>query len=136
MRGISMAKTLSGERSATTYSAGSHYEVQDSIWQKRISNHIAYALLAYTGLQIFVVMGVMKEATGTILPYFGLIVLVGLIIPLCRKFEKRWERLGISELSSASLNLRYKRDRLGIWLMAIGLPFAVVALFRMLTLVF
>lgn len=125
-----MARAIPGKHVRTTYGA------EPSIWQKRISNHIAYALLVYTGLQIFVVMGAMKQISGSILPYFGLIVLVGLIIPMCRKFEKRWELLGKSELSDSSLSLRYSRDRLGIWLLAIGLPFAFVALFKFIALLF
>jgi len=125
-----MAEIMSGSRSHYAHRSAS------TPWEKRVSNHIAYALLVYTGLQIFVVMGAMKSSTGSILPYFGLVVLVGLIIPGCRKFEKRWELIGNSELSDASLALLYRRDRLGIWLMAIGLPFAFVALFKLIAFIF
>ncbi|MCE2842918.1 MAG: hypothetical protein LW689_09220 [Novosphingobium sp.] len=45
-------------------------------WRKRMSDHIAYALLAYTGLQIFVTMGALNAKSGSMLPYFALIVLV------------------------------------------------------------
>lgn len=99
-------------------------------WERRISDHVAYALLIYTGLQIFVVINAIKGDGGSILPYFGLIVLVGVVIPACRRIEKRWQLLSRSELSDHSLALRYARDRLMIWLCAIGLPFALVALFK------
>ena len=112
------------------------FDAQGSIWERRISNHIAYALLVYTGLQIFVVMGAMKGLGSTILPYFGLVVLVGLIIPACRRFEKRWFLLANSELSESSLALRYRTDRLAIWALAIGLPFAFVALFKLIAAIF
>lgn len=98
----------------------------ETIWEKRISNHVAYALLAYTGLQIFVVMGAIKGEGMSILPYLGLIVLVGIVIPICRRVEKRWQVLGRSERSEADLTQIYRSDRLGIWLFAIGFPFAFV----------
>ena len=113
-----------------------HYRANAIDWQKRISNHIAYALLVYTGLQIFVVMAAIKGSGGSLLPYFGLVVLVGLIIPACRRFEKRWRLLAQSELSDSSLALRYRTDRLAIWALAIGLPFAFVALFRLIATIF
>lgn len=98
----------------------------ESVWEKRISNHVAYALLAYTGLQIFVVMGAIKGEGMSILPYLGLIALVGLVIPLCRRVEKRWQTLARSDRSESSLTQTYRSDRLGIWLFAVGFPFAFV----------
>jgi len=99
-------------------------------WEKRISDHVAYALLAYTGLQIFVVMHAIKGNDSSILPYFGLVLLVALIIPACQRFERRWRMLANSELSDSSLNTMFKRDRIAIWLLAVGLPFAFVAVFK------
>ena len=52
--------------------------------------------------------------------------LVGLVIPLCRRVEKRWQILARSDRSDASLMQTFKGDRLGIWLFAIGFPFAFV----------
>lgn len=108
----------------------------ESVWEKRISNHVAYALLAYTGLQIFVVMGAIKGEGMSILPYLGLIVLVGIVIPLCRRVEKRWQRLTRSGASEAELTAAYSSDRLGIWLFAIGFPFAFVLLVKGLAALF
>src|SRR5690606_39421791 len=62
-------------------------------WRKKISDHVAYGLLAYTGLQIFVTMSALKGETGSILPYFSLVLLVAAIIPACRAIERRWTRL-------------------------------------------
>ena len=56
-------------------------------WRKRMSNHVAYALLTYTVLQIFVTMLALNTSNGSILPYFALIALVAAIIPGCRMFE-------------------------------------------------
>ena len=99
-------------------------------WRRKMSDHVAYALLAYTGLQIFVTMGALQVGQGSILPYFALIVLVVGIIPGCRMFEKRWEGLSDSEAANPELADRFKRDRLLVWLFALGLPFAVTGVFK------
>jgi len=98
-------------------------------WRRKMSDHVAYGLLVYTGLQIWVTMGTLKSASGSILPYFALIVLVVAIIPGCRLFEKRWEALSDSEAANPELADRFKRDRLLIWAFALGLPFALTGLF-------
>ena len=98
-------------------------------WRRRMSDNVAYALLAYTGLQIFVTMGALKNGSGSILPYFALIVLVAAIIPGCRMFEKRWDSLSNSEAANPELRDRFRRDQIVLWLCAIGLPFALTGLF-------
>jgi hypothetical protein len=45
-------------------------------WRKRMSDNIAYALLVYTALQIFVTMSALKSEGGSLLPYLALIILV------------------------------------------------------------
>ena len=99
-------------------------------WRRKMSDHVAYGLLVYTGLQIFVTMSALKVGLGSILPYFALIVLVVAIIPGCRMFEKRWEALSDSEAANPELADRFKRDRLLVWLFALGLPFAVTGIFK------
>ncbi len=99
-------------------------------WRRKMSDHVAYGLLVYTGLQIFVTMSALKVGAGSILPYFALIVLVVGIIPGCRLFEKRWEALSDSEAANPEFADRYKRDRLLVWLYALGLPFAVTGIFK------
>ena len=98
-------------------------------WRRKMSDHVAYGLLVYTGLQIFVTMSALKVGQGSILPYFALIVLVVGIIPGCRMFEKRWEGLSDSEAANPELADRFKRDRLLVWLFAISLPLALTGLF-------
>ena len=98
-------------------------------WRRKMSDHVAYGLLVYTGLQIFVTMSALKVGAGSILPYFALIVLVVGIIPGCRMFEKRWEGLSDSEAANPEFADRFKRDRLLVWLFAIGLPIALTGLF-------
>jgi hypothetical protein len=99
-------------------------------WRRKMSDHVAYGLLVYTGLQIFVTMSALKVGVGSILPYFALIVLVVGIIPGCRMFEKRWEGLSDSEAANPEFADRFKRDRLLVWLFALGLPFAITGIFK------
>jgi hypothetical protein len=99
-------------------------------WRRKMSDHVAYGLLVYTGLQIFVTMSALKAGQGSILPYFALIVLVVAIIPGCRMFERRWESLSDSEAANPELADRFKRDRLLVWLFALSLPLALTALFK------
>ena len=105
-------------------------------WRRRMSDHIAYALLVYTGLQIFITMGSLKSQNGSLLPYFALIILVGAIIPACRLFERRWNRLSDDQAHDPALAPYYRRDRKMLWLLAIGLPFLLTGMFKGLALLF
>ena len=98
-------------------------------WRRKMSDNVAYALLVYTGLQIFVTMSVLKSGHGSALPYFARVVLIAGIIPGCRLFEKRWEMLSDSEAANPEFGDRFKRDRLMIWISAIGLPLALTGIF-------
>ena len=103
-------------------------------WRKRMSDNIAYALLVYTGLQIFVTMGALHGRGGSLLPYFALIILVAGIIPACRRFEKRWSKLNDVQAADITLRSYFRRDLALLWLLAIGLPFAITCLFKILSL--
>jgi len=103
-------------------------------WRRKMSDNIAYALLVYTALQIFVTIGALKAEDGSLLPYLALIVLVVAIIPACRRFEARWSRLDDEHAHDPAFARRYRRDRLVLWLLAIGLPFGLTALFKALAL--
>lgn len=105
-------------------------------WRRKMSDNIAYALLVYTALQIFVTMGALKSAGGSLLPYLALVVLVGAIIPACRRFERRWNRLSEAQAHDPAMAGYFRRDRLMLWIMAIGLPFALTGLFKVLALLF
>ena len=104
-------------------------------WRKRMSDNIAYALLVYTALQIFVTMGALEGKGGSLLPYFALVILVAAIIPACRRFEKRWNRLDDVQAADPEFATYFRRDRMWLWVMAIGLPFAVTALFKALAMI-
>jgi hypothetical protein len=105
-------------------------------WRRRMSDNIAYALLVYTGLQIFVTMGALKAQGGSLLPYLALVILVGAIIPACRRFERRWNRLSDVQAADPAMAGYFRRDRIALWLLAIGLPFVITGLFKGLGLLF
>lgn len=99
-------------------------------WRRRMSDHVAFALLVYTGLQIFVTMTALKSGHGSILPYFALVMLVGAIIPACRMMEKRWDGLSDGQAANPELADRFQRDAVLLWICAIGLPFVLTLGFK------
>jgi hypothetical protein len=105
-------------------------------WRRKMSDHIAYALLVYTALQIFVTMGALKSEGGSLLPYLALIILVVAIIPACRSFERRWNRLDDEQAHDPALARAFRRDRNWLWVLGIGLPFALTGMFKGMALLF
>jgi hypothetical protein len=99
-------------------------------WRKRMSDTVAYALLAYTALQILVTMHVMSQGNASTLPMFALVVLVAAIIPLFRHYERHWEALDDAAAANPALRPLFRRDQMSVWLFAVGLPFAVTGLFK------
>jgi len=100
-------------------------------WRKAMSDHVAYGLLVYTALQIFVTVKALSEGTSSLLPYLALIVLVAGIIPVCRWFEKRWAVLNDAEAADPEYAPAFKRDVMTLWALAIGLPFGLTLIFKM-----
>jgi hypothetical protein len=99
-------------------------------WRKSMSDTVAYSLLVYTSLQIFVTLRALDGARGSLLPMIALVVLVAGVIPLFRIFERRWEALDDSAAADPLLRGAFRRDQLATWAVAIGLPFLLTALFR------
>lgn len=99
-------------------------------WRKSMSDHVAYALLIYTGLQIFVTVHALREGFPSILPYVALVVLVAGIIPACRWFERRWSGLSDEEAADPAWRPAFRRDAMLLWALAIGLPFFLTGFFK------
>jgi len=99
-------------------------------WRRKVSDHVAFGLLVYTGLHIFLTMKELKTGSGSVLPYFALIVLVAAIIPACRWVEMRWERLSDTEASDPELAPVYRKEMILLWSAAIGLPVALTFGFK------
>lgn len=110
---------------------GSHLPVTRPLdWRKRMSDTVAYSLLVYTGLQIMVTMNAMTQGNGSTLPLFALVVLVAAIIPLFRHYERHWEQLDDAAAADPAYRARFRRDQLAVWLLGIGLPFAMTGAFK------
>jgi len=102
-------------------------------WRKKMSDHVAFALLVYTGLQIFVTMTALKTGHGSVLPYFALVVLVGAIIPACRLMENKWEGLSDAQADNPEFAGLFRRDVIVLWACAIGLPILLTGAFMLAT---
>lgn len=107
-----------------------HTAIRPVDWRKRMSDNVAYALLVYTALQIFVTMHAIEGTSGSALPLLALVILVAAIIPLCRKFEHRWNSMPEAALHDPALRTTYRRDQTALWALAIGLPFILTGLFK------
>jgi hypothetical protein len=113
-----------------------HRQAKPRDWRKKMSDNIAYALLVYTALQIFVTMGALEGKGSSLLPYAALIILVAGIIPACRRFEGRWNRLSDAQAADPEFATYFRRDRMWLWILALGLPFLVTLMLKGLALAF
>lgn len=94
---------------------------------KRISSHLAAALVVFCLLQIVIV----ARTGGSLLLHLGVIVAIGIFAVAARRLERRWEMLDHSGLSSQGLALRFRRDLLQLWSVTImgallWLPVAII----------
>lgn len=105
-------------------------------WRKKMSDNVAYGLLVYTGLQIFVTMHEIQGTSASILPVFVLVMLVAAIIPMFRQFERRWEHLTDEQAHNMAFKAAFRRDQAKVWLLAAVLPFVITGGFKLLTALF
>jgi hypothetical protein len=87
---------------------------------KRMSTHIAYALVVYTLLLIFEVSPQMESDGLSIMPYFLLVALVGVAILPCRNLERRWQ--AIDARPQGASEGQFRAEAIMLWLCAIGGP--------------
>jgi cell division protein FtsW (lipid II flippase) len=97
-------------------------------YAKRISDHVAVALVVYTLALIFVTSPAMESKGTSILPYFMLVIFVAMVIPACRNMERRWIKLEASELGHGGLETRFTADRVKLWVAALGIPVLLAVL--------
>ncbi len=112
--------------------AGTHTASSPRDWRKAMSDNVALALLVYTGMQIFMTVGAMKQGVSSIVPYLALVVLVAGIIPACRWFERRWSHLSDDDAADIALKPAFRRDQILLWVLAIGLPAVLTAFFKLI----
>lgn len=100
-------------------------------WRKQMSDTVAYGLLVYTALQIFVTMHAIDAGGASLLPMVALVVLVAGVIPLFRRFERRWEGLDDAAAADPALRPAFRHDQVRVWLISAGLPFVVTGAFEL-----
>jgi cell division protein FtsW (lipid II flippase) len=98
-------------------------------YAKRISDHVAVALVVYTLALIFITSPAMKSEGTSILPYFMLVVFVAMVIPGCRNMERRWQGLEKGDAAEGGLEARFATDRIKLWVAALGIPVLLYVLF-------
>lgn len=105
-------------------------EAREIDWRKSMSDNVAYALIVYTGLQIFLTVDAIKETGLRSLAMVCLVILIVAIIPACHKLDKRWRDLSETDAHDRSLAGLYRRDQIMLWALALGLPFVLTLLFK------
>ena len=98
-------------------------------YSKRMSDHVAIALVVYTLMLIFLVTPTIESSGMSIFPYFVLVLLVAAVIPLCRNLERRWQALSATAHPGDGLETHYVADRLKLWVAAIAIPAVLAVLF-------
>lgn len=84
-------------------------------YAKRMSSHLALALVAFCLLQI----GIVARMGGSLVLHLTLIIAIGGFAVMARGVERRWEILDESGLSMAGLDVRFRRDVAQVWLTSI-----------------
>lgn len=92
-------------------------------WKKRISNNAAAALLLFTLLHIACFVALSGVIGSGIAHFLGIAILVGLVIPALARFEARWHGDALAGLTDAELAVRFRTERVWLWLAAVIAPF-------------
>lgn len=80
-------------------------------YARRISSHLAAALVVFCLSQIFIV----AKMGGSLILHLGIIVAIGGFAVAARGLERRWQMLDLSGLPRNGLDTRFRRDLLQIW---------------------
>lgn len=78
---------------------------------KRISSHLAAALVLFCLLQIAIV----AKAGGSLILHLGVIIAIGGYAVAARGLERRWQMLERGGLPEGGLALRFRRDIIQLW---------------------
>jgi hypothetical protein len=84
---------------------------QRSTFAKRISTHLAAALVVFCLMQI----GIVAKMGGSLVLHLGIIVAIGGYAVAARALEHRWQMLERRGLSQSGLALRFRRDVAQLW---------------------
>lgn len=97
---------------------------------KRICNEVAYALVVYTLALIFITSPAIHFGDMSIMPYFVLVLLVGLAIPFLRGLERKWQAIEASGVERPASD--FTADRIKLWGLAILMPIIFMAIAKFL----
>ncbi|WP_420143887.1 hypothetical protein [Sphingobium sp.] len=78
---------------------------------KRISSHLAAALVTFCLLQIAIV----AKSGGSLILHLGVIIAIGGYAVAARGLERRWQMLEQGGLPESGLALRFRRDLAQLW---------------------
>lgn len=78
---------------------------------KRISSHLAAALVVFCLLQI----GIVAKMGGSLVLHLGIIIAIGGYAVAARGLERRWHMLEQGGLSDGGMALRFRRDVAQLW---------------------
>ena len=78
---------------------------------KRISTHLAAALVLFCLMQI----GIVAKMGGSLVLHLGIIVAIAGYAAAARALEHRWQMLEQGGLSHSGLALRFRRDVVQLW---------------------
>jgi hypothetical protein len=95
---------------ASTFDTGAAAPIRTS-YAKRVSSHLAAALVTFALLQIFII----AKMGGSLVLHLGIIVAIGGFAMAARGLEHRWMMLERSDLPTAGLALRFRRDVFQLW---------------------
>ncbi|QGP79776.1 hypothetical protein [Sphingobium sp. CAP-1] len=84
---------------------------QRKSFAKRISTHLAAALVTFCLLQIAIV----AKSGGSLVLHLGIIIAIGGYAVAARGLERRWQLLERGGLSDSGLALRFRRDVAQLW---------------------
>ncbi len=89
---------------------------------RRMSRHLALALLAFAGLQIWLLAAGLSAGLPIGFAAFALALLVLVAVPLASRTEAHWQRLGREALPCPALEQQWRRTAARLWLGAAALP--------------
>jgi hypothetical protein len=78
---------------------------------KRISTHLAAALVVFCLMQI----GIVAKMGGSLVLHLGIIIAIAGYAAAARALEHRWQMLERGGLSESGLALRFRRDVAQLW---------------------
>lgn len=100
---------------------------------KRMSDHVAIALVVYTMMLIFVTSPRMHFGDMSIIPYFMLVVFVGCAIPFCKRLENKWAAIESYGADASEHGNRFGADLFFLWAGTFLVPIALAFMAAMLS---